>query len=380
MIDHIELRQGEEPGFHEAGDERHDWLTPFQSARWVQSWQDRVGSMTRFKPVTAICHGAGQPVLKLPLAVVRRFGANILTWSAYPQSDYTAPIVSRAHMANLQRLDGARIMREIAARIGGIDLIYMPKQPGLIGTVPNPFVLPGAVPYHVGAHAINFRPGESWEESLKRRRSGKTLKRLREKRAALEKLGPVRFRIAATEAEARRMIDSCLTAKTDQLQKLGHWDPFSPPGVRDFLVSFFSSNIGHSTWAISLEVDGKPAATAFGFRDHEQWLLYQMSMPSGPEARQSPGTHMLMDLMRHCIAQGVQRLDLALGDESYKAEWCDEHISLNISTLAFTARGHVLDKLVRMRTSLRSRMASDAKLYERAKWVKGLARKLHLPV
>jgi CelD/BcsL family acetyltransferase involved in cellulose biosynthesis len=379
VIDDIALHEGEKPGSEVTGTERDDWLTPFQSERWLRSWQARIGAMSGCRPVTAICRDAGQPAVTLPLAVVRRFGANILTWRAYPQSDYTAPIVSRAHMAALHRLDGARIMRQIASRIGGIDLVYMPKQPGLIETAANPFVLPDAVKYHVGAHAINFQPGESWDDFLKNRRSGKTRKRLRDKRAALEKLGPVTFRIASSEAEARQMIDSCLTAKTEQLQKLGHWDPFSPPGVRDFLLSFFSSNIAQSSWVVSLEVDGKPAATAFGFRDQGEWLLYQMSMPSGPEAKHSPGTHMLMELMRHCIAQGVQRLDLALGDESYKAEWCDETINLHISTIAITAHGRLLDGLLRLRAALRNRMAADARLYERAKWVKGLARKLHLP-
>ena len=379
-IDFIELRQGQLPEIPDSGAEQDYWLTPFQTQGWLEAWQARIGAMTGATPVTAIGYADGQPVFKLPLAVVRRFGASILTWCAYPQSDYTAPIVSRAHVAMLHQLDGASIMRQVASRLGSIDLVYMPKQLSDIHGVRNPFVLPGASDYHVGAHAINFVPGESWEQTYMRRRSGKTRKRLREKRAALEKLGAISFHVADSESSARAMIDACLTAKTEQLMKLGHWDPFSPPGVRDFLLSFFGANVGQSSWAVSLNVNGKPAATAFGFSDRQQWLLYQMAMPGGPEAKHSPGTHLLMELMQHCIAQGAHRLDLALGDEPYKAEWCDEHQSLRMSTLAFSLRGRLLERLVHMRSRLRSRMASDAKLYERAKWVKGMARKLWLPI
>lgn len=88
---------------------------------------------------------------------------------------------------------------------------------------------------------------------------------------------------------------------------------------------------------------------------------------------------MLMDLMQHCVAGGIGRLDLALGDESYKAEWCDEDLKLCISTLPLSTRGKILDLLIRLRARLRTRMASNSRLYERAKWVKGMARKIRLP-
>lgn len=379
VIDFIEIRNGQLPALTAAEAECALWASPFQSRGWLNAWQQAVGLGSRHTPITAIGYGNGQQVFTLPLSVVRRFGANILTWCAYPQSDYTAPVFAKGWSARIGDLDGASILRQIASRIGDIDLIYMPKQLASLDGAANPFVLPDAVPYHVGAHAINFTAGESWDEQLKHRRSTKTRKRLKEKRSALEKLGEVRFRIATSEADARLIVDRCLAAKTEQLAKLGHWDPFSPPGVRGLLLDYFSANVAQSTWAVALDAGDKPAAMAFGFRDGEQWLLYQMAMPSGPEGKHSPGTHLLMDLMQHCTAQGVRRLDLALGDESYKAEWCDEDMRLLISTLALSPRGRLLEKLVRLRAALRMKMTTDPVLYERAKWVKGLARKIRLP-
>ena len=377
-IDFIEVRQGVLPN-PPSGETTEYWLTPFQTPAWLEAWQHAIGAPAGIVPVTAIGYSGGHAVFMLPLAVVRRFGASILTWHAYQQSDYTAPLVSKEHVKLFAELDGAAILRQIAQRAGGIDLIYMPKQPETIAGVANPFVLADAVSYHAGAHAINFAAGESWEDFLKRRRSSKTRKRLKEKRSALDKLGTIAFRVAASAAEAAGIIRTCLDAKSEQLAKLGHWDPFSPPGVRDFLVSFFATNCGASTWAVALDVGGKPAATAFGFITGDTWLLYQMAMSGDVLSRHSPGTHLLMDLMQHCTKLGVARLDLALGDESYKAEWCDEDIRLMVSTQAFSVRGKLLRQLVLLRASLRQRMAADAKLYERAKWLKGLARKIRLP-
>ena len=380
-IDFIEIRQGVLPRLDSIpGGDGAFSLTPFQLSGWLEAWQRGIGRHNGSTPVTVIGYSGGQPMFVLPLAVIRRFGGRCLTWCAHQESDYCAPILNSASADMLARLDGEGLLRQIASRIGGIDLVYVPKQPRAVGGTANPFLLPGAVRHHAGAHAMKFLPGENWETGYQRRRSAKTRRRLREKRAALEKLGVISFRVAITEAEAKDLINTCLDAKSGQLEKLGHWDPFSPHGVREFLTSYFSSNVGHSTWAVALEVDGKPAATAFGFRNSSEWLLYQMAMSSGPESRHSPGTHLLMELMRHCTERGVGRLDLALGDESYKAEWCDEHIDLWNSTLAFTARGKVIEKMIRLCAAVRLRLATDPKLYDRAKWLKGMARKLRLPL
>ena len=379
-IDFVEVREGvlsiPSSNGHEHGALRS---TQFQEKGWLEAWQGLIGEELGSKPFTAIGYSAGKPVFILPLTVIRRYGSRVLTWSAYQQSDYNAPVVSTAHAAALANLDGGDILRDIARRVGKIDLVYMPKQPRFVGGIANPFLLPGAVPYHAGAHAINFLPGETWEAAFRRRRSAKTRRRLREKRLALEKAGTVSLRIAATQSEAKGLIGLCLDAKSRQLQKLGHWDPFADLAVREFVISVFSNGADRSTWVAALDAGDGPAAVAFGFRNSSEWLLYQMAMTGETDPRHSPGTHLLIELMSKCSELGVRRLDLALGDEPYKAEWCDEHHVLETSTLAFTARGWLLQTMIRFRAMARSRLAADPRLYERAKWLKGIARKFRLP-
>jgi CelD/BcsL family acetyltransferase involved in cellulose biosynthesis len=376
--DFIEVIHGSLPEAFGAADSGFV-ATVFQSPRWLRAWQDRLGEEMGFRPVTAVYHAGESPLFALPLALQRQFGVTVLTWAAHPQSDYACPVVNASRAGELRDIDGAAFLRRIAARIGGVDLIHVPKQVGTVAGIANPFMLPAAADYHAGAHAINFKPGESWPEALARRRSAKTRRRLKDKRTALERMGAVRFRVAATEADAEAMIRFCLDSKSDQLRRLGHYDPFSPNGVRDFLVGYFTGEVGRSAWAVSLELDDRIIASAFGFQEAGVWLLYQMAMTSGPESRHSPGTHLLMELMEHCIACGSQRLDLSLGDESYKSEWCDEHLVLKVSTEALTLRGRLLQLFLEARTRLQLKLSADPVLYDRAKRVKAIVRKLRLP-
>ena len=357
------------------------WVTPFQWTSWLQSWHQHIGMAAKSVPVTVIAYSNGVPVMILPLAVSSRYGYGCLTWQAYSLSDYGAPIVHQSFLERLRGFDGADFLQRIAGRLGGIDLIYLQKQLTHIGGIANPFVLQEAFAHHAGAHAINFAAGESWESFLLQRRSSKTRRRLKEKRNALERLGAVKFRLADNPGDAASAIETCLGFKSEQLEKLGHWDPFSAASTRGFLLDYFSRDVGQKTWVAILDLDSRPIAVAFGFAGRKEWLLYQMAMcGGGPEAQCSPGTHLLMNLMQHCIAAGLTRLDLALGDEAYKSDWCDEHMALKTATIAVTWRGVLCGELIALRAALQARLASDPRLYNAGKWLKRVLKRVGISV
>jgi CelD/BcsL family acetyltransferase involved in cellulose biosynthesis len=376
-IDSIDIYRGQIPHQADGGAWRS---TPFQSERWLASWHAAFGAAGRTEPIAAVGRSGERTAFILPLGLERRMGALTLTPLAMGHSDYDAPLLNPDCAEDLASADGKALLQEIARKAGGVDLVYFAKQQREVGGIANPFVMPGAFDYHAGAHAIQFLPGESFEAFLLRRRSGKTRRRLREKRAGLEKSGPVSFRVAQQQAEARTLIDMCLAAKSRQLKRLGHWDPFAEPANRNFLIDFFSGDIGRSTWTAALDVAGKVAVTSFGFRHGDAWLLYQMAMEEDAEARYSPGTHHLTELIRHCIDERAGCLDLSIGDESYKSEWCDLHTRLAVSLLPLTPKGWLVSKLIEARGRTRLRMASDPKLYERARRLKGLLQVFRLPL
>lgn len=355
-------------------------MTPFQTERWLAAWLDAFGAARHAEPITVTCRSGGRDAFILPLALERRKGVRLLVPLGIHHSDYGAPILNADCAEALAGIDGRALLKEIARETGGVDLVYFAKQPKLIGGLANPFVLPGSFDHHAGAHAIHFTPGQNFEDFLFTRRSSKTRRRLREKRAALEKAGAITFRLAGTVAEARDLIAACLAAKSAQLNRLGHWDPFSDAANRDFLIDFFSGDLGASTWAAALDVGGKLAVTSFGFRCGGDWLLYQMAMEEDADAKNSPGTHHLLELIRHCTSEGAATLDLSLGDESYKSEWCDSHERLAVSVLPLTLKGRAVAKIIETRGRTRLRMAADPALYERAKRIKGFLRIFKLPL
>ena len=154
----------------------------------------------------------------------------------------------------------------------------------------------------------------------------------------------------------------CLDWKSAQLAKLGHWDPFQRPDIRDFIIDHFSTAAGKDAWVATLTLDGVPLAAAFGFASRKEWLLYQMSMDTDRGAQCSPGTQLLLNLISNCIEAGVGRLDLSLGDKSYKFDWCDEHSEVLISTLPLTVKGVAVHAVIRARAAAQKWLASNRQL------------------
>ncbi len=356
------------------------WMTPFQTAGWREAWDRHIGNVRNVRPVSAIVSDGARSVAILPLAIHEAAGLRYLTWHAHDQGDYGAPIVRSGQLYYFSKLDGRDLVRRIAMQVEGIDLVYLPKQPCNIAGSVNPLVLPGSMKHHAGAHAINFTPKENWDEFLQRRRGASTRQQLRRKQRALEKLGKVTFQLAKTPAEARSIVAHCLKSKSEQLAKLGHWDPFAAIEIRNFLEHLVCDTIGDTSWAVALALDGDPVATAFGFSSPNEWLLYQMSMSGARGGECSPGTQLLMNLMRHCTETGVLRLDLSLGDEVYKFEWCDEHATLLTSTLPLTLKGTAAHALIKARTGLQKWLSSNPRLYDAGKSLKKKLRSARIHV
>jgi CelD/BcsL family acetyltransferase involved in cellulose biosynthesis len=356
------------------------WSTPFQSTEWREAWNRAIGVSRNVTPFTTILTQSQQILAVLPLAVQKTPKLRILTWHSSELSDYCAPIVAREKLTTFCRLDGQQLLRQIAQAAGGVDLIFLPRQPLLICGLTNPLVLPRSVHHHAGAHAINFGPVQGWDDFLARKRSAATRRQLRKKVRLLEEAGTVGFHIASNYEESRNIAVHCLAAKSRQLAKLGHYDPFLSINARPFLEDFFASGTGQSTWAVALTLNDEPVATAIGFASSDEWLLYQMAMDCDHVAHTSPGTQLLMRIMQHCIATGIRRLDLGLGDESYKFEWCDEHQTLMTSLLPLTFRGRLAAAGLGAKVNAQRLIAENPRLYEYGKGLKRRLRQVGLPV
>jgi CelD/BcsL family acetyltransferase involved in cellulose biosynthesis len=347
-------------------------FTPFQRRDWIDGWQRHLGDPRGRKPVTVIGHRAGTPVLILPLHVYSQGGTRRIGWLADDLNDYCGPIAEPRVLQALSQIDVRRLLEQTAGAIGGADIVLLEKQPKFYGAMENPFAGFAAVGYHVKAHATHL--GKGWDEYYSAKRSAKTRRRLKEKFKALSKLGRVETRFSNDPAEAADLVGQCLDMKARQLKRRGHWNPFSVDGAKAHLTSYFGIRCNEGTWVAGMFLDGLPIAISFGFRDSREWLLYQIAMDEGPQAAYSPGTHLLMTILKHCCERGVEVFDLALGDEAYKNDWCEETTTLTIGILPLSPRGTLASFGLRLAAGVRNFIASRPAMLAQARharnWLK----------
>jgi CelD/BcsL family acetyltransferase involved in cellulose biosynthesis len=81
------------------------------------------------------------------------------------------------------------------------------------------------------------------------------------------------------------------------------------------------------------------AATSFSVIYRGTFYYLVGSYCRGQLSSWGPGATLLRDLIAFAIERGCTMFDLALGDESYKYEWCDTHIALHDYRAAVTWRG-----------------------------------------
>lgn len=342
--------------------------TPFQHADWLASWR-KSSEASGSTPVTVIGWRSGRAVIALPFALHRSSLGGRLTWQADRLSDYGAPIAAPDFLQGLSEDDARCLLLAAGRAVEGADVLHLVKMPCTIAGVENPFCLPETMDHHAGAHAIDME-GDTFDAFYESLRSAKTRQGLRKKMKALEKMGEVRLGMAADRAEAAAIIADGLDMKSVQLDRAGHANPFAEKATRQWILAHFADHLKSSTWAASMEVGGRRVCAAFGFRDASRFLVYQFAIADTPEARYSPGQHMLVHLMRHAFDDGARRLDLSLGDEAYKMDWCNFHSRLQTVILPLTLKGRVQAQMLSRRTSLASWFAAKPERYRIAQQLK----------
>jgi CelD/BcsL family acetyltransferase involved in cellulose biosynthesis len=342
--------------------------TPFQKKNWLESWHRHVGAPGGFTPVLVVCLRDQQPVLVLPLCLARHRGLRKLSWMGQNLDDYCGPVGDAAALQALTEQQVYDIFKRTAALLGGVDVVCLFKQRASYGDVKNPFVSPDSIAYHAASHRTVL--SAPWDGYFAKKRSAKSRGRLRNKLGALVKAGKLEMKFAADAEEAAKLVSLGLAMKATQLGQRGHHNPFASMEAQRHLINVFSQQCRHGTWTAALTLDDKPLAISFGFKDDNSWLLYQIAMQSTAHDNLSPGTHLIMFIMKQCCDLNVSEFDFSLGDEAYKLEWCEISEKLFSSFIPLTLRGHFAAVAMRLSAHARNVVASNEKLYEFGKSAK----------
>ncbi|HMM13531.1 MAG TPA: GNAT family N-acetyltransferase [Parvibaculum sp.] len=318
--------------------------TVFQTHAWLSAWFRHVGARQGIEPAIVVgWDGEGEaegPLFIFPFGLKRGFSGTRLVWLGAEFCDYQAPILAKRFSRTVHRSQFKSLWAEVRAALPHHDIVELDRLPEFVGEQLNPLLALGNATRHASsAHMTRLKP--VWSAYYDEKRSSGSKKRDRQKRRKLEEFGEVALVTPQSPAEIARSIDELIAQKSAAFARMGVANPFARPGVREFYLELATDPAAKGLIHVShLDVGGRIAATNWGvsFRGRYHYVL--ASYAAAEEfARFGPGMVQLMELMRHATETGHGEFDFTIGDEPYKADWCEVETRLFDHLEAVTMRG-----------------------------------------
>jgi len=319
--------------------------TVFQTFDWLSAWQRNIGRRDGTVPVIVIgSYADDKPAFILPLAVESHRFARRLCWLGRELCDYNAPLLARDFSQRVTPDRFVALWRELCRRLQSderlrYDWIEFEKMPETVGDLVNPFGHLDVMLNASGAHLVQL--GGDWESFYFNKRSSATRRRDRVKRSRMAASGEVRFVISRDLDDTRRTLETLMEQKSAAFARSGIPNMFARAGYRDFFLDFVSNPKTKSLVHVSrIEIGTHCAAANFGLMFGDRYYHVLASYDHNLKAaRFGPGVLHLRELMAYAIGKGLRLFDFTIGDEPYKLEWSDIHVTLFDYVAAATWRG-----------------------------------------
>ena len=334
----------------------------FQTYDWLATWQRTVGDAAGVQPCLVwIGQGSGQGLMFMPLGIERRHGCRVLIWLGAPLADYRGPILA-AGLDGLLADFAQSLWPTILKHLPKVDFVHLTSQPATIDQQSNPFCALAyrELPYR--AHATRLQG--TWEDYYRAKRSAKSRNTERRKEKKLRAEGDLSFKIAATPALTELMLENLFAQKSERLQSKGAADLFAVPGMVTFIRELtLGDSCRRHIHIAALQLDDRIIAVHWGavYRDRFYFLLPALDVHE--LAHLSPGSLLINQLLEWSFAHDVKLFDFTIGDEPYKARWCEMHEPVFETLIPTSARGRAAVWLLRTDTYLRRLVRNQPWLY-----------------
>lgn len=316
--------------------------TVFQSYAWLSAWFAHVGKLEGIEPciVTGWDAGGDGALFILPLGIQHgQLGAK-LVWLGGGLCDYQGPLLSKAFPHRVRQGRFKALWKQVRQTLPEHDVVELSRMPERIGGQANPFMQLGHISQHASsAHMTRLKP--TWDAYYDGKRSSGSKKRDRQKRRKMEEFGATQLVTPTDKAAIARTVEALIEQKSATFARMGVVNMFQKPGVRDFYMALATDATNEGLIHVAhLDVGGKIAAAnwgvSFGGRYHYVLASYAEQEDF---AKRGPGLIQLMDLMKHATEAGHTEFDFTIGDEGYKADWCEVEVKLYDHLEAETVRG-----------------------------------------
>lgn len=304
--------------------------TAFQTHAFVAAWFAHVGRAAGVTPCVVVgwdAEDAGEgegPLFIMPLGLTRNALGTKLSWLAADVADYQGPLLAANFSLRVRPGQFKALWRQIRETLPHHDLIEMHAMPEKIGNQANPFMQLGNLTRHASS-AHMTRLGADWDSYYGSKRSSGSKKRDRQKRRKLEEHGDTVLVTPTDTAIIAETVDTLIAQKSAAFARMGVANIFAKPGMRDFYMALATEAASQGLIEVSrLEVGGKVAAANWGLSFKGRFHYVLTSYDAEAEfASRGPGMIQLLDLMKQATETGHSEFDFTVGDEGYKADWCE---------------------------------------------------------
>lgn len=305
----------------------------FATHTWASTWWEEYAEGAT---PHVLCDDPADPRVLLPLYSRGRLLRQV-RWIGHGPADLLGPVcapddLSRAAPLLSAALDDGRLPADVVLLQDGLRTVLWWDElaPTTISAEPSP--------------VVRFEPGQGWEEWLAAK-SKNFRRQVTKKRAGLEREHDVSYRLA-TAATIEQDLDDLFTLHA------ARWEGESPllePRLRRFTATFANRALDHGWLRLwTMQVDGRCAAAALGFRFGPDFYCYQFGRD--PELdRESVGFVLLTHVVHEEIESGAEEFRFLRGDEDYKQRFATDDAGITTVALARGLRGRVAVSLAARR-------------------------------
>ncbi|MBC2884413.1 GNAT family N-acetyltransferase [Ochrobactrum sp. CM-21-5] len=321
----------------DADDDSGSALFVFQSKSFLRAWEASYGIAHKAQLcLVEVRDQNRQPILFVPLCILRRYGARILYFVDDGVSDYNAPVIF-PNTPRWTKAETKYLLRRIFAALPPFDIAHFEKMPQLIEGKANPFWDIANKDSTASAHWITLdRPIEEIGASIRR------FKGIRKRAKALRHAGRFRFFVTRSEDERSTVLEAMFRQKQRRFEetKVPGFDAH-PEKRRFFEIASEPLAQKNALHLSALSVDGEIIATMWSVTRNGHYCAMVPSFEDGIWSRYSPGKVLIHTLIQSLKSDSYSCLDLGFGNEPWKADFADHSIHLRDYIRPVSLRGRV---------------------------------------
>ena len=306
----------------------YNWVsTPFQTARWMQSWMDTVGAEPHVKALPIIIYETttNQPIMLLPLVLNSEYKIHKIEFVDFGLSDYNAPII--VPKLSLSKKETMQIWRSVKSVLPPHRMLLITKTPKKIQGEENPlYNLKTANKSPLNGNILTIKtPWYDYHWGLERT----FRKEIERSWRVFEKHPEARLENITNTKEARKILLQLEDQQAARMAELGADYILDRPDMTAFYRSLVQDGIAdQSVRLTALRAEDEIVAALLGVTNGTAYSMVRLSTGDKKWKNCSPGRLLIYKTMEYMHAKDFDTFDFTIGDYSYKRRLQAEFVPL----------------------------------------------------